>query len=161
MTTILSMMPDIVRPPCPFLYIEKRGSLEKTASAAWEEFVWRTKGRIDEAAVEAGASLMRIDREQDGDAAFIYQAGLLLTRPPGCVPEGFALRTLQAGRYAGFLFVGSYRQLAKAHDKARRLLEARGVRRCDDFIIEKYLNKSSVTPEHELKTAILFPVAED
>jgi hypothetical protein len=150
----LSAAPDVVRPSCPFLYLEKRGPLKKVAPLAWQEFVWLTKGTIDERVVEAGASLLG----RAGTEA-VYQAGLLLKSAPARVPDGFRLRTLDTGRYAVFLLTGPHRQLTKAHVMARARLDVQGRRVRDDFIIEKYLNKPSNTPEHELRTALYFPVA--
>ena len=40
------------------------------------------------------------------------------------------------------------------------MMKAPGLKIRDDFLIEKYLNKPSVTPESELETEILVPVRE-
>jgi DNA gyrase inhibitor GyrI len=154
----LSSEPDIVSlSPATLAYVEKLGPFQKTAPLAWKQFWSIAAGRIAAGDIAAAVALSRIDDTRAGDAAYIYQAGVLLTRKAAVAPDGLQLRELQPGKYARFLLTGPYAQLSAAYPAAFSILQTANFRLREDFCIEKYLN-SPDTPEHELQTDILIPI---
>ncbi|MBI3436711.1 MAG: GyrI-like domain-containing protein [Proteobacteria bacterium] len=155
----LTAAPDIIAlQPAPFLYLEKVGPFQKFAPLAWKEFWAIAGGKIDHDQIAAMLALSLIDETKTGDAAFVYQAGLLLKAKPTTLPEGLRLRQLAAGKYARFVLTGSYAQLSTAYPKAFSIVAESKYRFRPDFCIEKYLNDPSTTPQDQLQTEILIPV---
>jgi DNA gyrase inhibitor GyrI len=149
----------ITSEPAFFVYIEKTGAFSKTAPSAWKEF-WSIAGRqFDQDQIAGMVGLSRIDHTKTGDAAFIYQAGIMLKSKPPLIPQGLRSRELASGKYARFLLTGSYNQLAAAYPKAFSILEAEKEEVRDEFCIERYLNTPQEVPEDRLQTEILIPVA--
>lgn len=154
----LSGVPDVhVLPPARFVYLERRGPFAATAPRAWREFFELTAGQLDPARIVGRAALSRLDPSRAGDAAFVYQAGVLCDEFPARLPAGIAARQIGGERYAGFLLTGSYTQLAGAYPTAFALVAKAGLELRDDFCIERYLSGPD-TPEADLMTQILLPV---
>lgn len=154
----LSSEPEtVILPPSNLAYLEKNGPFLKTAPLAWKEFWSIATRQLDESEIAGAVALSRIDETKTGDAAYVYQAGVLLKAKPAGVPNGLRSRQLKTGKYARFLLMGSYSQLSAAYPAAFSILEKAKLRIREDFCIEKYLN-SPDTPEHELNTEILIPI---
>ena len=77
-------------------------------------------GQLDESEIAGAVALSRIDETKTGDAAYVYQAGVLLKAKPAGVPDGLRSRQLKTGKYARFLLMGSYSQLSAAYPAAFR-----------------------------------------
>jgi len=148
---------EVILPASSLMYLEKIGPFLKTAPLAWKEFWSIATGQLDKSAIAFAVGLSRIDETKKGDAAYIYQAGVLLKTTPSRVPDGLRMRALKPGKYVQFLLTGSYSQLPAAYPAAFSILEKAKWALREDFCIEKYLN-SPDTPEQELKTEILIPI---
>jgi len=57
------------------------------------------------------------------------------------------------------LLTGPYSQIWMAFSQIFRTLAEGGVRLREDFCIENYVNDPKVTPEDQLQTEILIPIA--
>jgi DNA gyrase inhibitor GyrI len=155
----LTTTPDIaILPPGILLYLEKHGPFMKQAPLAWQEFWAIANGHVDKKNVVGMVGLSRIDPTQKGDAAFIYQAGVLLKSNQERVPGGLKVRSIEKGTYARFLLTGAYSQLAAAYPAAFTILEKAALQRSYDFCMEKYLNSPMDTSEAKLQTEILIPI---
>jgi DNA gyrase inhibitor GyrI len=154
---ITSDLEFITLQPSFLVYLEKLGPFSKTAPLAWKEFWSIAAGQLGQGKNSSMVGLSWIDETKAGDAAFIYQAGVLLVEKPDRIPNGLQVRLLKEGKYARFLLTGAYSQLPIAYPFAFSILEKENVAVRKDFCLEKYLN-SMDTPEENLKTEILIPV---
>ena len=100
-----------------------------------------------------------IDKTKQGEDSMIYQAGVCLAAKPAEVPKGLQYRALSGGKYAKFLLTGPYSHIWMAFSQIFRTLAESGVRLREDFCIENYVNDPKVTPEEQLQTEILIPIA--
>jgi len=99
----LTSEPDsIILSPSIFVYLEKLGPFVKTAPLAWKEFWSLAAGRLDQSQFTGMAGLSRIDGTKAGDAALIYQAGVLLKEEPESVPNGLQVRSLSEKNMRAF-----------------------------------------------------------
>lgn len=155
----LTPEPEIVtQHPVPFVYVEKIGPFEKNAPTAWQQF-WTTAGNFFRREhIAAMMGLSRIDPKRVGDEAYVYQAGIALRVPPTGLPQGLQARSLEGGKYARFVLLGTYAQLPYAYPQIFSILAARKMPLRDDFCIESYLNSPNDTSEEKLQTEILIPI---
>ena len=142
-----------------FLYLEKTGPFMTQAPLAWSEFHTLAASLFGGKSVIGGAGASRLQTVAGGNLLPVYQAGLLLREPPSTVPDGLIVRTLPDAVFARFLLKGSYSQLPAAYPEAFRTIAERGWQLRDDFCFERYLNDVMKTPEADLETEILLPVA--
>ena len=89
----------------------------------------------------------------------IYQAGVALAQEPKVLPAGFQHRDIKAGKYACFLLIGPYSHIWMAFDRIFKTLTEKRVTLRPEFCIENYLNDPRVTPEDQLQTQLLVPIA--
>jgi DNA gyrase inhibitor GyrI len=148
---------QVILPTSNLAYLEKIGPFLKTAPLAWKKFWSIATGQLDKSSIAFAVGLSRIDETKTGDAAYVYQAGVLLKTTPSRVPDGLQMRAIKSGKYARFWLTGSYSQLPAAYPAAFSILKKAKLELRKDFCIEKYLN-SPDTPEQELKTEILIPI---
>lgn len=156
----LSPIPEVVHmPETVFVYVEKRGPFITQAPVAWYEFWTKAAtGELDKSLITCMAGLSRIDPTQEGDKAFIYQAGILTSSLPDPFPAGLQHRTLKPGMYASFLMTGSYTQFPQAYPAAFERVAMAQLHVRPDFCMERYLNSPQDTAEENLKTEILVPI---
>ncbi len=154
----LSTTPEIIEfAPAFFVYLEKRGSFPKQAPLAWQEFRAITLNTVKYATQDM-AGMGHIDSTVQGDDACIYQAGILLNEKLKDIPAGLQMRILNAQRYAGFVYIGAYSQLAQVYPKIFMMLGKANFNIRNDFSMERYRNTPMDTPEEKLETEILIPV---
>ena len=159
MKIALSSPPEIVeRPAYDLIYVQTVGPFEKLAPGAWESF-WSHASALDRSTIRAMLGLSFIDPEKEGDDRFVYQAGVAVSAVPTSLPNPLKSRTVAAGKFARFLLTGSYAQLGQAYPLAFQAIQENGLCIRTEFCAESYLNDPSVTPEAELLTEILIPVA--
>ena len=89
----------------------------------------------------------------------IYQAGVSLAHEPDNLPTGLQQKTIKSGQYARFLLTGPYSQIWMAFDRSFKTLSEKNVQLRQEFCIEKYLNDPCTTPENQLQTELLIPIA--
>jgi DNA gyrase inhibitor GyrI len=151
--------PEIITTaPLLLVYIEKTGPFMRSAPQAWKDFRALSKNKLDESLVTGKMSLSRIDPQVKGDAAYTYQAAMVVSSEPARVPVGLDVRELGSAVYAKYTLVGSYGQLPAAYPLIFANLEDSGIERANDFCIEHYIGTSEGTPIEELVTEILIPV---
>jgi len=155
----LTTEPEIITlPPTLFIYREKTGPFMQNAPLAWREF-WSIAGdKFGNASILDMAGLGWIDGSKHGDAAFIYQAGIVVESMPETLPEGLQIRSLPQSKYAAFLLTGPYTQLADAYPAVFAILAKTSLQIRDDFCMERYLNNPMTTPPEQLQTKILIPL---
>lgn len=158
----LSPAPEVIHmPETPFVYLEKRGPFVTQAPVAWYEFWTKAAtGGLDKGLMTCMAGLSRIDSTQEGDNAFVYQAGTMVLSLPDPFPAGLQYRLLKAGMYARFLMTGSYTQFPQAYPAAFERVAIAQLQLRPDFCIERYLNSPQDTAEENLKTEILVPITD-
>ena len=155
----LTPEPEIVtQHPVPFVYVERSGPFLENAPGAWQQF-WTAAGNFFRREhVAAMMGLSRVDKQKKGDDAYVYQAGIALRVAPTALPQGLKTRSLNGGKYARFVLLGTYAQLPHAYPQIFSILEEKKMSIREDFCIESYLNSPNDTPEDRLQTEILIPI---
>lgn len=144
----LTHKPDIQWPATHYIFIELEGPFQETAPAAWGKL----HGALPSlsAAPTGFLSLYK-------PAQYVYRAGVSVAEKPEDLPEGLKYELFPGGKYACFELIGSYVQMPEACGKAHGQVPQEARR--DDFFLENYCNDPRVTPEAELLTQILVPLA--
>lgn len=146
------------RPITHYVFLEKHGPFAEVAPPLWNDLL-PLLGRLDQQQVREYLGLSGIDKNRTGEDTMVYQAGVTLAQPPNKLPEGFQHRTIKAGKYASFLLVGPYSHVWMAFDRIFKTLSEKHINLRPEFCIENYLNDPRVTPEAELQTQLLVPIA--
>jgi AraC family transcriptional regulator len=69
------------------------------------------------------------------------------------------VKTIEGGKYAMFLYIGSYEHLGAVYDTIyAKWLPESGQKLRDYHCFEKYLNNPGKTPPEKLKTEIYVPI---
>lgn len=89
----------------------------------------------------------------------IYEAGVSVGESPAKLPNGLRERRIKSGKYARFLLTGPYSHIWMAFDRIFKTLAEKNVDLRPEFCIENYLNDPRTTPEDQLKTELLIPIA--
>ncbi|HEX4285066.1 MAG TPA: GyrI-like domain-containing protein [Terracidiphilus sp.] len=138
-------------PATHYVFVEKVGPFMTNAGAAWNAAHSLVPALSERNEVVGYTSLYKMGPQ-------IYRAGFALDAAPVDLPAGLSYELFPGGKYARFLLTGPYADLPQASGRvweiAKGSLELR-----DDFAIENYLNDPRVTPEGQLKTEILVPLA--
>ena len=156
----MSLKPEIVtRPAMHCVYLERTGPFAETAPPTWDAFFPLMTGKLDQEAIREYLGLTTLDKTKPGEEAMIYEAGVGLASKPKEIPKGLQYRKIDAGKYAEFRLTGPYQQVWIAFDQIFRTLAESRTRLREGFCIENYLNDPKITPEDQLLTAILIPIA--
>jgi DNA gyrase inhibitor GyrI len=99
-----------------------------------------------------------IDETRFDSNAMVYQAGVTLANRIE-LRAGLLHREINKGKYARFVLRGPYAKIWMAFDQVFKVLAEKKVALRSEFYIENYLNDPRVTPEDELKTELLIPIA--
>ncbi|HTW62786.1 MAG TPA: GyrI-like domain-containing protein [Terracidiphilus sp.] len=149
----LKETPDTVQwPETHYVFLEKIGSIPQNAPQAWQEFHKFMPELQARNQVTGAMSLYRMGPE-------IYRAGYRLAAPPAELPAGLRYEKFAGGKYTRFVLKGPYTQLGPATGRVMQLAAEQRIPLRDDFNIENYVNDPSKTPEAELITEILIPIA--
>ena len=148
----------IVRPLTHYVFLEKRGPFAEVAPPLWNELMPLLQ-RLDQRQVREFLGVSGVDKSRPGEDAMIYQAGVALADRPDDLPAGMQLRSIKSGKYARFLLTGPYTQIWPAFDQIFKTLAEAKVDLRPEFCIENYLNDPIQTPEGQLKTELLIPIA--
>lgn len=148
----------VTRPLTHYVFLEKHGPFAEVAPPLWNELLpllpQLAQGRIREY-----LGLSGIDKKKAGEDNMIYQAGVSLNGQPEKLPGGMRHRSISGGKYARFMLIGPYTHIWMAFDQIFRQLAEKRVELRPEFCIENYLNDPRTTPEDQLKTELLVPVA--
>jgi len=140
-------------PEAYYVFIEKVGPFYKTAPEAWQE-IRRLGSRIAERNKITGRlSLYKVGEK-------IYRAGCMMASEPRDLPSEMQSTVLGGGgKYKRFVLVGPYSLMPQASARVWEIVAQKELPVRDDFAIEFYANDPMTTPEDELITEILVPVA--
>lgn len=149
----LTQVPEIITwPETHYVYIEKVGPFQNTASQAWKEMHQLVPKISENNKITGYTSLYKVGPK-------IYRAGVSLAAPPQCLPDGVEHTRFQGGKYSRFVLTGPYSDLPAASGRVFELIAERKIPVRDDFFIENYVNDPRTTPQQELVTEILVPTA--
>jgi AraC family transcriptional regulator len=148
----------VSRPLTHYVFLEKRGPFAEVAPPLWNDLM-PLLGKLDQQQVREYLGLSGIDRAKTGEDTMIYQAGVALAQKPEKLPDGLHHRAIKAGKYARFLLTGPYSHIWMGFDRMFKTLSEKRVTLRPDFCIENYLNDPRVTPEDQLLTQLLVPIA--
>jgi AraC family transcriptional regulator len=149
----------VSRPLTHYVFLERRGSFPEVAPPAWEEMFPLINAQLDQKQIVSYLGLSTIDKNKNGEEAMIYQAGVGIAAPPKRPLKGLQYRRIEDGKYARFLLTGPYSQIWIAFNQIFKKLAESRVELRPDFCIENYINDPKVTPEDQLQTELLVPVA--
>ena len=156
----MDLKPEMVnRPAAHFIYLERTGPFAEIAPPAWDELFRLLNGKITHDRFTELLGLSGIDKTKQGEKSMIYQAGVCLASKPSDAPKDLKYKKIEAGKYAQFLLTGAYSQIWIAFSQIFRSLAESSVRLREEYCIENYINDPKVTPEDQLQTQILIPVA--
>jgi AraC family transcriptional regulator len=146
------------RPLTHYVFLEKHGPFAEVAPPLWNDLI-PLLGKLDPQQIREYLGLSGIDKNRTGEDTMIYQAGVALTHEPNKLPNGLRHRAIKAGTYASFLLIGPYPHIWMAFDRIFKTLSEKPVTLRPEFCIENYLNDPRVTPEDQLQTQLLVPIA--
>ncbi len=149
----------VSRPLTHYVFLERHGPFAEVAPPLWNDLM-PLLGKLDQQQVREYLGLSGIDKSKAGEDTMIYQAGVALAQEPDKLPNGLHHRAIQAGKYARFLLIGPYSHIWMAFDRIFKTLSEKRAALRADFCIENYLNDPRVTPEDQLQTELLVPIAE-
>jgi AraC family transcriptional regulator len=146
------------RPLIHYAFLEKHGPFAEVAPPLWNDLL-PLLGKLDQQQVREYLGMSGIDKSRTGEATMIYQAGVALAQEPDKLPGGLVHRAIKGGKYARFLLIGPYSHIWMAFDRIFKSLSEKRVTLRPEFCIENYLNDPRVTPEDQLQTELLVPIA--
>jgi AraC family transcriptional regulator len=148
----------VSRPLTHYVFLEKHGPFAEVAPPLWNDLL-PLLGKLDHQQVREYLGMSGIDKKRSGEDAMIYQAGVAFAQAPNKLHDGFHHRAIKAGKYARFLLIGPYSDIWMAFDRIFKTLSEKRVTLRPEFCIENYLNDPRVTPEDQLQTELLIPIA--
>jgi predicted transcriptional regulator YdeE len=149
----LNEKPETIEwPETHYIFLETTGPIPQNAPQAWQEFHKFMPELQAREKVTGAMSLYRMQPE-------IYRAGYMLASAPGDLPAGVRYEKFAGGKYALFTLTGPYKQLGPATGRVMQLVSELRIPLRDGFNIENYANDPSKTPEDQLITEIMVPVA--
>jgi predicted transcriptional regulator YdeE len=149
----LTEVPDTVNwPETHYVFVEKIGPFQQNAPQAWQEAHQLFPAVAEHNTITGHLSLYKVGPQ-------IYRAGVSVAAPPVNLPAGMTYEKFAGGKYGRFVLTGSYSNLAEACGRVHDIVAEKHIPLRDDWNIENYVNDPRVTPEDQLITEILFPVA--
>lgn len=154
----LTNFKTVQRPLTHYVFLEKRGPFAEVAPPLWNELA-SLLPKIDQKKIREYLGVSGVDKSRAGEDSMIYQAGVGCTEKPDPLPDRLQHRAIKPGKYARFLLTGPYSQIWMAFDSIFKTLAEKNVELRPEFCVENYLNDPRVTPEDQLKTELLVPIA--
>lgn len=149
----LTTIPETIEwPETHYVFIEKKGPFSLNAPQAWTELHKVIPAIEKHNTVTRYFSLYK-------PAEQIYRAGVSVAERPKDLPAGVAYEIFQGGRYGRFLMTGSYANLPEACGRVFGIVQESKLPLREDYNIEHYVSDPRKTPEDELITELLFPMA--
>lgn len=148
----------VTRPLTHFVFLETQGPFPEVAPPLWDKLLPLVP-RLDPEHIREYLGFSGIDKTKVGEDTMIYQAGVALDSEPRKLPDGLRHRAVKSGKYARFVLRGPYAEIWMAFNRIFQTLAERKVELRPEFCIENYINDPRVTPEDQLQTELLVPVA--
>jgi len=149
----LTTRPETVTwPVTHYVFIEKIGPFIETAPAAWQELHQLTPAISEHNKITSYTSLYKVGPQT-------YRAGVGLDSEPKNLPAQLRYEKFPGGKYAQFVLKGPYSHLPEASGRVFQMVAEQKLPVRDDFNIENYVNDPRATPEPDLVTEILIPIA--
>jgi DNA gyrase inhibitor GyrI len=149
----LTEVPEIVTwPETHYAYVEKIGPFQDTAPQAWQSLHQLMPAIMEQNKITGYTSLYKV-------APKIYRAGVSVGEEPANLPEGVQYMRFNGGKYSRFILTGAYSNLPQASGRVFEIVAERKIQLRDDYCIENYTNGPRTTPEDQLVTEILIPMA--
>lgn len=148
----------VTRPLTHYVFLEKRGPFAEVAPPLWDELATNIR-QLDQQQIREYLGVSGVDKSRPGEDAMIYQAGVAIASEPHNLPSALQHKAIKSGNYARFLLTGSYAQIWPAFDHIFKQLADSKVALRPEFCIENYLNDPRTTPEAQLQTELLIPIA--
>ena len=149
----LTQAPEIVIwPETHYVFVEKIGPFMNIAPEAWQEAHSFVGALVQHNRITKAMSLYKY-------GAKIYRAGFALAAPPVELPEGLVYEKFKGGKYSRFVLTGPYSYLPQATGRVSEIVVEMHIQLRDDYCIENYVNDPRSTPEEQLITEILVPMA--
>jgi DNA gyrase inhibitor GyrI len=147
----LTEIPEIVMwPEIHYVYIEKIGPFQNTASQAWQNVHQLVPKVLEHNKIAGYTSLYKVGPQ-------IYRAGVSVEAAPNNLPTGLEYTKFKGGKYSRFVLTGPYSDLPAASGRVWQIVAETKIPLRDDFAIENYTTDPRITPEPELITEILVP----
>lgn len=156
----LTQKPEVVTYPVRHLYfVGKEGPFAEIAPIVWNELfpLLKTHFTIEQMTSYLGLSM--IDVSKQNQEKLIYEAGVTVESELPKVPKGMQYKKITSGHYARFILTGSYSHVWPAFREIFRTLAKSQIELRQEFCIENYLNDPNTTPEDQLLTELLVPIA--
>jgi AraC family transcriptional regulator len=147
------------RPTIHYIFLEKHGPFAEVAPPTWEQMFPLLSSQLDQRQIVSWLGLSTIDKTKNGEEAMIYEAGVGVSSAPEKPLKGLQYKKVKDGKYARFLLTGPYSQIWMAFNQIFKTLAESKLELRQEFCIENYLNDPKATPENELLTELLVPVA--
>lgn len=156
----LTLKPEIItRPSIHFLQIEKTGIFKEVAMPTWYELIPIVDLKVDKSKITEYLGFSSMDPNTKDESSMYYAAGVVLSEKPSTVPKGLDYKKIAGGKYAKFTLTGSWTGVWPAFEKIFRALAESKMELREGACIENYLNNPETTPEEELLTELLVPIA--
>jgi AraC family transcriptional regulator len=160
MSLDLSTTPEMVtRKDQPFLHVRTLGHYSEQAPQAWIQLhsLLGAAGMYPLAQEMIGACWDEVGKV--ADEALRYDAGLTVKAVPDRLPKGLKQGILPGGKYAQFLYRGSYSRLGMAFEQVHRgWVASTGATLREGPHLEIYLNTPGTVPEEDLRTVLAIPI---
>jgi effector-binding domain-containing protein len=138
-------------PETHYVFIEKVGPFAETAPKSWEELHAKMAAIKENNTVERYFSLYKVGPQ-------VYRAGVSTKDAPVKLPDGLRYEKFAGGKYAKYVYTGSYTGLGRASGHVFELAKEQKLPIREGFNIENYANSPKETPEDQLITEIMFPM---
>ena len=149
----LTQQPETVRwPETHYVYIEKIGPFQDSAPQAWQELHPLIPAIAEHNKITGYTSLYKVEPK-------IYCAGVSVEEKPKDLPSGMKYLKFQGGKYSRYVLGGPYSNLPEASARVFQMVAEQKIKMRDEFCIENYVNDPRTTPESQLITQILIPIA--
>jgi predicted transcriptional regulator YdeE len=132
------------------VFVERFGSIPQNAPQAWSEVLAYVPALSQHNQITKSMSLYKMGLQ-------VYRAGFALSAPPKDLPKGLTYEKFPGGKYGRFVLTGPYSLLPEASSRAWDAAKKLNIR--DDYAIENYVNDPCITPQDQLRTEILLPLA--
>lgn len=151
--SLTTATPDTVQfPETHYVFIEKTGPFQNIAPQCWQDLHKIIPSISTHNTIEKYFSLYNGGKH-------IYRAGVSLSAPPSSLPEGVQYEKVPGGKYGRFILTGPYSQLPDASRRVSEIVAEKKIPVREGFNIENYINDPRTTPEADLITEIMFPMA--
>ena len=149
----------VTRPTTHYVFLQRQGPFSEIAPPTWDAMFPLLASQVEDKERVEFLGLSGIDRTKPGEDSMIYQAGVAVKQAPAKELKGLQYRKIDGGKYARFLLIGPYSQIAAAFDRIFKTLAEKKIELREEFCIENYLNDPKETSEDQLQTEILIPAA--